>query len=252
MSERKYPVVPFAEGRIQAEPLPFECLERGGVGNAVAEDVARHFAAAHLRIDYDGFEPVAFADAEFGRDDTRLAADAFPVEEPLHFAAREVDEDAVVGMDTAEQVVGEPGLPIGEHRFVAVAGQCGVAFEPVGADGVQRAEQPVEERGDVEVLLGVFEIGVGETRRVDSLENNTRVGHEGRNGRFVVAVETAVTQAVFGGDAAVDAQEPGQFVGRERRQLGGQLRGFVAVGRTGRTGRRDGGMFRHGLGAGEK
>lgn len=64
--------------------------------------------------------------------------------------------------------------------------------------------------------LGVFEIGVGETRRVDAFEDDSRVGRKGWDRRVVVAVEAAVAQAVFGGDTAVDAQEPGQFVGRER------------------------------------
>ena len=214
--------------------------------------MARHLSAAHFGIDHDGFQPVALADAEFGRDDPRLAADAFPVEQPFHLSARQVDQDAVVGVNPAEQVVGQPALPIGKHRFVAVSGQYGVAFEPVGADGVQRAEQSVEERGDVEVPLGVFEIGVGETRRVDALENDSRIGRDGRKRRIVVTVEAAVAQTVFGGDTAVDAQEPGQFVGRERRQFGGQSGGLVAVGGPGRAGRRDGTALRHRFGAGEE
>ena len=252
MSEREHPVVAFREGRVQAEAFPFERPERRGIGDAVFQDMPRHLSAAHFRIDHDGFQPVALADAEFGRDDPRFAADAFPVEQPLHLSARQVDQDAVVGVNPAQQVVGQPALPVGKHRFVAAAGQYGVAFEPVGADGVQRAEQSVEERGDVEVPLGVFEIGVGETRRVDAFEDDSRVGRKGWDRRVVVAVEAAVAQAVFGGDTAVDAQEPGQFVGRERRQPGGQFRGLAAVGGPGRAGRRDGTALRHRLGAGEE
>ena len=51
--------------------------------------------------------------------------------------------------------------------------------------------------------LGVFEIGVGETRRVDAFEDDSRVGRKGWDRRVVVAVEAAVAQAVFGGDTAV-------------------------------------------------
>ena len=154
--------------------------------------MARHLPAAHFRVDHNGFQPVALADAEFGRDDPRFAADAFPVEQPLHLSARQVDQDAVVGVNPAQQVVGQPALPVGKHRFVAAAGQYGVAFEPVGADGVQRAEQSVEERGDVEVPLGVFEIGVGETRRVDAFEDDSRVGRKGWDRRVVGAFSSSV------------------------------------------------------------
>ena len=35
--------------------------------------------------------------------------------------------------------------------------------------------------------LGVFEIGVGETRWVDAFENDSRVGRKGRDRRVVVA-----------------------------------------------------------------
>jgi len=58
--------------------------------------------------------------------------------------------------------------------------------------------------------LGVFEIGVGETRRVDAFEDDSRVGRKGWDRRVVVAVEAAVAQAVFGGDTAVEAPGAGQ------------------------------------------
>ena len=32
-------------------------------------------------------------------------------------------------LNPAQQVVGQPALPVGKHRFVAAAGQYGVAFE---------------------------------------------------------------------------------------------------------------------------
>ena len=73
--------------------------------------------------------------------------------------------------------------------------------------------------------LGVFEIGVGETRRVDAFEDDSRVGRKGWDRRVVVAVEAAVAQAVFGGDTAVDAQEPGRVV----RGGGTELRSVIVL-----------------------
>ena len=86
----------------------------------------RHLSAAHFRVDHDGFQTVAFTDAEFGRDDTRFAADAFPVEQALHLAAGEVDQDAVVGVNPAQQVVGQPEAVEQAARAV-LRGRMGLA-----------------------------------------------------------------------------------------------------------------------------
>ena len=83
----------------------------------------RHLAAAHFRVDDDGFQPVAFADAEFRGDDPRLAAHAFPVEQPFHLPAGQIDQNAVVVPDFVQQGVGQPFVPIGEDRLLVVARQ---------------------------------------------------------------------------------------------------------------------------------
>ena len=138
---------------------------------------------------------------------------------------------AVVGLDLLQKGVRQFVLPIFENRLLAVAGQYGVAFEPVGADRVQRAEQSVKERGDVEVRLRIFEIPGREIRRSDPF---------------------AVAEPVRRGDPMVYAQDFRQLFGGERRQLSGQLPGLRAVkGRSG-AGYRQGGAFGHRFGAGEE
>ena len=210
----------------------------------------RHLAAAHLRIDHDGFQPVAFADAKLRGDDPHLAGEAPPVEEPLHLGAGQIEQHAVVGLDFADETVGEPLPPEVETCLLLLARQDGVAFEPVGADGIQRTEQPVEKRSDVQMLLGVFEVVVGETPRVEPLEDDSRVGRQGREAFGVV--ERGVTASVLGGDRAVYAQDSGQVVGRERCQGCGCGIGFLLEAGFGGAGRADRGVIRHRLGAGEQ
>ena len=250
VSHRERPVVAPAERGVEPEPFPFEFFEHFRIRNPVSDKVARHLPAAHFRVDHDGFQTVALADAEFGRDDTRFAADAFPVEQALHLAAGEVDQDAVVGMDFFEEGLCQPSLPVPEHRLVVVPRQYGVPFQPVAADCVQWPEQPVEERRDVEVLLCVFEIPGGESLRGDMPEYDARVGQQRGEGLF--AVELPVTPAVGRGDLPVGAQHAFQLFGAERRQLQGQLRGLAGVTRQGRSGDFGRIVFGHRFGAGKE
>ena len=74
------------------------------------------------------------------------------------------------------------------------------------------------------MLLGVGEVVGREAGRVDVLEDDTRVGGDGRQQGCVVEMEVA--SAVLRGDRAIDPQQAGQLVGGESGQLEGRLFGL--------------------------
>ena len=127
---------------IELESFPFEGFQGFGIVDPAFQRKTCHLAAAHLRIDDDGFQPVAFVDPELRGDDPHLAGEAPPVEKAFHLAAGQIQQHAVVGLDFADETVGEALPPEVETCLLLLARQDGVAFEPVGSDGVQRAEQP--------------------------------------------------------------------------------------------------------------
>ena len=141
-------LVAAAAFRVEPKSFPFERFQPLRVRDAMPEDMACHLPAAHFRIDDDGFHPVAFADAEFGRYDPHLAADPLPVEEPFHLGAGQIDQHAVVAADPLDERSGQPVPPPFEEIRRLLAGRSDAPFEAVGADGVERTEQSVEKRGD--------------------------------------------------------------------------------------------------------
>ena len=126
MLHREHPVVVAAPGRIELESLPFEGFQGFGIVDSAFQRKTCHLAAAHLRIDDDGFQPVAFVDPELRGDDPHLAGEAPPVEKAFHLAAGQIQQHATVGLDFADETVGEALPPEVETCLLLLARQDGL------------------------------------------------------------------------------------------------------------------------------
>lgn len=235
---------------VPAEAFPGKSLQSLRIGDAPFEQVACHLSAAHLGVDHDAPQLVPFPYAELRCDDLHLAADTFPVEQSFHLLTGKIDQYAIVGLDALQQETGQSGLPVGEHALSAVVGQHGVAFQPVVVDEVQRTQESVKERGDVQVCLRIAEVVGTEVIGSNALEHDTRIGEQCRQLRIVCIVEMAVTQLVLRRNLSVDAQQLFHLLGAEGGKLQRQLRRFCFKRGKGSEGDGSPGAVCHGLGTG--
>ena len=124
------------------------------MGEAVLQNPAGHGATAHLGVDDYSAEFSTFIHFELGRDDGNLTFHTVPVEEVFKLVAGQIDKDAVVRLYPADKPVGEDGLPVVEHGDTVV-GQHHIAFEPVGVNPVEGAEQAIEKGSDEQMVVGI-------------------------------------------------------------------------------------------------
>lgn len=227
----------------------FEVLQFVGGHRMALQQEACHLSAAHLRIDDDSAPFPFLHDLEFRRNHLHFPAYAAPVEEAFHFGTGQIDQDAVVGLDGADEVVGEQGLPVVEACGTVFVGQAHVALQPVRADGVEGAQQSVEEGGDEKMLLGIFQVGPHQALGRYLSEHDAGVGGKGRQFGRAGIKKVAVAQCVFCGDFGIDMERDLQVCWRKGGQLAhGSLR-LAGEGRCGGEG--DVGIDgSHGFGAG--
>ena len=147
-------------------------------------------------------------------------AHALPVEEVLVFGRGEVEQHAVVGRHALEEYVGELVFPEELHRPAARLREADAVFHAVGHDGVEGAEQAVEEARDPEVLLGKAKGPVGERGRPEVLVGLPVVGEQGGEGRG--GVELLEPLPVFRRQLAAAVELCGQFVHVELGHRGRQ------------------------------
>ena len=100
-----------SKGRIVCEAFVVERVQVLWDGDAVLDDEAGHGTPACLCPDGLHLQVIPLTDIEQGLDDAYFPADALPVEQVLVFFRREVYQDAVIGLDSVYQHVGQPALP---------------------------------------------------------------------------------------------------------------------------------------------
>ena len=90
---------------IVSEALPRKRLQVFGIFNAIFNNIAQHFSAAHLGIYHNCLQLPVFPYLKFGSNDTDFFFYSLPVEQISHLTTGKINEYATLPFDIRYKII---------------------------------------------------------------------------------------------------------------------------------------------------